>query len=70
AVRHFLKQFVCVKNDINQLGGGVLSSQLGVFKVPAFVVLDNKGNKKGVVVYSSASGWNAVARKLQEFLQK
>jgi hypothetical protein len=70
AARDFLRQFVCIRNDINQLGGGTLANQLGVFKVPAFVLLDNQGNKKGIVLYYHASGWNAVAQKLQEFLMK
>jgi hypothetical protein len=69
AARDFLKQFVCIRNDINQLGGGTLANQLGVFKVPAFVLLDNQGNKKGIVLYYHASGWNAVVQKIREFLQ-
>jgi len=64
-----LKKFVCVKNDVNQLGGGTLASQYGVFRVPAFVVLDNQGNKKGVICYSRESGWPAIAQKLRESIQ-
>ena len=42
----FLRKYVLIKIDVNQLEGGRYAERFGVFKVPTFVIFDPKNNKE------------------------
>ena len=64
SARNFLKQFVLVYIDVNQLGGGSLAQKLDIFKVPCFVLLDFSGKEITRVYFESDMSWLDIQKAL------
>jgi hypothetical protein len=64
SARNFLRQFVLVCIDVNQLGGGVLAQKLNVFKVPCFAMFDFNGNELARVYFQDDMKWQDIQKAL------
>lgn len=62
--RNYLKQFVLVCVDVNQLGGGTLAQKFGIFKLPCIMTLDFNGNEISRVYFTDEMDWKTVEQKL------
>lgn len=63
---HVLKEFVCLKVDVNQLRGGMIARKFGVFRVPAFIVLGPDGQPRGQIMYDKSMSGAALAREIRK----
>jgi len=66
SAQSLLGKFVLLHVDVNQLRGGSLAQQFGVFKVPCFVVIDNQAQTKAKEFYKKNTDWNTIASNLQK----
>jgi hypothetical protein len=65
AARTFLTKYILVSVDVNQLGGGSLAKQMGVFKCPCFILLDPAGNEISRITYKDSMSWKDIQSTLQ-----
>jgi hypothetical protein len=66
--RRLVNQFVPVRVDANQLIGGTLAQQFGIFRVPTFLVMGLDSQEKGRVTFDANTPWATVAGQLQRSL--
>lgn len=66
--RGILRDFVCLKVDVNQLRGGMIAKKFGVFRVPTFLVLGPDGHPRAQMMYDKSINATALARELQKTL--
>lgn len=66
AAQAYLKQFSCVKVDVNQLQGGTYAAQYNIFKVPTFIVFNLQGQEAARAVFNRNDTWATFSEKLQQ----
>jgi len=62
---NYLMQFCLVCIDVNQLHGGLLAQQFGIFKLPCFVILDYRGDEVSRTYFEEGQTWNSVQTQLE-----
>lgn len=66
AVREYLRHFVLVSVDVNQLGGGALAQKFGVFRFPCFMQINTKGDEVSRSIFKSGMKWDDVHQQLNQ----
>lgn len=66
SAQNYLKQFVLVCVDVNQLGGGALAQSFKIYKVPCFFMLNYEGNEMARSYYITDTDWTKIYQELQK----
>jgi len=66
--QELFKHFVLLRLDVNQLRGGTLYKQYGVFKVPCLGVMGTDGILKRKEYFRNPSDWDTISQNLQTAL--
>ncbi|MBN1901780.1 hypothetical protein JW926_10705 [Candidatus Sumerlaeota bacterium] len=64
--QNYLKQFVLVCIDVNQLGGGALAQSFEIYKVPCFLILNYEGNEVAKSYFVNEMDWSRIYQDLQK----
>jgi hypothetical protein len=62
--REFLKGYVPVKIDVNQLQGGTIARHLNVSRIPTVILMQPNGAELGRTIYVPGKTWEAMAAGL------
>lgn len=68
AAQESLRRFTLLRVDVNQLRGGVLSRQFGVFRVPTFIVVGFDGQEKAKLEANKNPSWAEIGPALDRGL--
>jgi len=66
--QNLLMKFILLRVDVNQLRGGTLAQQFGVFKVPCFLVIAPDQSVKAKEFYRMETDWTTIAQNLPKAL--
>jgi len=63
--QRFVRKYIPVKIDVNQLQGGQLAKKFGIFKLPSIVIMDSTGKEITRAIYGKNDNWQTFSAKLQ-----
>lgn len=61
----FVRKYIPVKIDVNQLQGGQLAKKFSIFKLPSIVIMDSNGKEITRSIYGKNDNWQTFSAKLQ-----
>ena len=62
SAKNFLREFVLLRLDINQLRGGSVAKIFNVFRVPCMIQIGADGNEKARLIYTDKTQWSEVTQ--------
>jgi len=60
----FLRKYILVKVDVNQLQGGMIAQKYRVFKVPTIIIFNPNGTEKLRAIFGKNDTWGTLSAKL------
>lgn len=65
SARAFLARHCCAQVDVNQLSGGAIAKQYGVFRVPSFLIITPQATEAGRATFTLDDTWDSFMEKLK-----
>jgi hypothetical protein len=61
----FIKQFIPIRIDVNQLRGGDIAKNFNIFKLPTLVIVNPQGKEVNRAIFGRYDNWQTFVAKLQ-----